>query len=659
VNSSPASRRVTIHRGRGAARASFGLALVAAAFVVVSPRAAHADTDDLLGALKRVEKVEFEGNEHVSDGAIRKVIRTGSGSFLGLSSPPLFRPDFLRSDAITIRNLYVRRGYLDAEVTASADSGEKSTRVVVTYHIAEGPLVRVRNVRVDSAITVYEPKDLLDWIETKPGKPFDPVQVALDREEISKRYTERGHFPTVSSETTRDSLWMDVDLRVIEGPAYRIRHVPVEGVARVDTSAVRREILLQPGKPFVRERLTESTERLYQTGLFTTVDIVPTIVDSTNGWVDLSTRVRERLPRWVEGGIGTGTQEIVRVSGQWGHRNLGGDGKRLTADAAFAWVSPDTTDQISAKLVGSFVEPWFLGTRMQGILAVSAEQQFEIFANRTYREQAVGFTVGLSREFFSARSRVTATMDNFWTKSVVFRQSEGDTTEPAFLAPYIRRVTLAFDQDRRDDPLYPREGLLANLTFQVATAARGEEGRYLKSEAQFARHFPIAKRSSFGARVRLGRISPWGDWHASEDITLERTPASERYRAGGGSTVRGYHDNGIDAGGNGGLLLMVTNFELIVPLRGAFGLTGFVDGGNAWRHWSDFKPRQFFETSGVNGTEAQNDYKWSFGAGIRYASPIGPIRLDVGRRLHEDEGDFIAQREQQHVMWHLGFGAHF
>ncbi len=659
MNSSRVASRPSLKPGRGAARAIFGIALVVAASVVVVA-AAGADTDELLGALKRVEKVEFEGNHNVSDGAIKKVIRTGSGSFLGLSSPPLFRPDFLRADAVTIRNLYLRRGYLDAEVTASADSGKKSTRVIVTYHINQGPVVRVRDVRIDSTLTVYKRDEILDWMKTKPGQPFDPVQVALDRQTIATKYAERGHFPTVSTETRRDSLWMDVDLRVVEGPVYRIRNLPVEGVAAVDTYAVRRELLLQPGDPYVRERMTESTERLYKTGLFTTVDIVPTIVDSVSGLVDLSTRVRERLPRWIEGGIGTGTQEIVRVSGQWGHRNLSRDGKKVTADASFAWViPPDTTSQISGKLVGSFVEPWFLGTRMQGFASVSAERQFEIYANRTYKEHALGFTFGLSREFFTAKSRVTVSMDNFWTKSEVFKQSPGDSTEPSFLAPYVRRVTLAFDQDRRDDPIHPRKGMLANLTFQVASAARGEEGRYLKSEGMFGRHFPLGRRSSFGARVRVGRISPWGDWHASEDITLLRVPASEAYRVGGGSTVRGYHDNGIDAGGTGGLLLMVSNFEYIRPLVGAFGFTGFIDGGNAWKHWSDFKPSQFFETSGVNGTEALNDYKWSYGVGLRYESPIGPIRFDVGRRLHEDENDFIAGRKQQHYGWHLGFGAHF
>jgi outer membrane protein assembly complex protein YaeT len=625
----------------------------------VLPAVAAADTDELLGALKRVEKVRFEGNHSISNGAIKKVIRTGSGSFLGLSSPPLYRPDFLRADVTTIRNLYVRKGFLDAEVTASADSGSTPSRVIVVYHVVEGPRVHVRTVSVDSSVTVYSQEEILSWVKTEPGDPFDPIQVALDREQIGGHYAERGRFPTITTETVRDSLAMDVRFHVAEGVAYRVRNVRVEGVVQVDSQAVARELLLKPGTPFVRDRMVQSTERLYDTGLFTAVDVTPTAFDSTNGLLDLSVRVRERKRRWIEGGVGTGTQELVRVGGEWGHRNLNGDGKRLTSGLVFALQRVDTETQWSGRTQVAFTEPWFLNTRTAGTIALSAERQYEIYANRTYLEEAFGFTVGLSRDFFGAKSRVSVSMDNFWASSEVFTESPDDTTEPSFLAPYVRRFTVAFDQDRRDDPLYPRRGVLANLTFQISSASRGNTGRFLKGEGTFARHTPYRQRGSFGMRARIGRIAPWGDWGADQDETLARVPASDRFRIGGGSTVRGYHDNGIDGGGEGGLLFMVTNFELVTPLEGAFGLTWFIDGGNVWRHWSDFKPSAFFDPSGVAGTEALNDYRWSFGLGVRYQSPVGPIRLDVGRRLREDEGDYLAGRSPDRYAWHFSFGPMF
>jgi outer membrane protein assembly factor BamA len=169
----------------------------------------------------------------------------------------------------------------------------------------------------------------------------------------------------------------------------------------------------------------------------------------------------------------------------------------------------------------------------------------------------------------------------------------------------------------------------------------------------------LRKAASFGARLRVGRIGPWGDWGASEDATLDRVPITDRYRVGGGSTVRGYHDNGIDAGGDAGLLMLVTNFELRTPLQGRFGLTWFIDGGNVWRHVDDFKLKQLFTASGVGGTTALYDYHWGYGLGLRYQSPVGPIRLEVGRRLREDESDRLAGRTPDRQLFHFSFGSQF
>ena len=117
--------------------------------LAAGPGVARAQDDDLLGALKRVEAVRVEGNREISTGTIKKVLRTGGSTFLGLRSPPLFRPDFLRSDIQSIQTLYLRRGFLDAQATAVADSGTKPGRVVVTYTIVEGVQVRVRSIAFD------------------------------------------------------------------------------------------------------------------------------------------------------------------------------------------------------------------------------------------------------------------------------------------------------------------------------------------------------------------------------------------------------------------------------------------------------------------------------------------------------------------------------
>lgn len=595
--------------------------------LAASARPARALDDELLGALKRVEHVEIVGNESIKDKAIKKVLKTGADSFLGLRAHPLYRPDFLKADVNSIKILYARRGFLDASVSAGADSGKKPGHVVVTYHVDEGPQVMTRTVIVDST-QVVSADQVRSWIKTKAGEPFDPFQVPVDRNTIAGKYADDGRFPTITTETKRDSLWVDVRFVVAEGPVYRIDEVRITGVAQVETTTVRRELLLKPGETFERDEMVKSTERLYSTGLFVAAEIEPAGADSASGAVDLAVRVRERKKRWVSGGVGTGTQEKIRLTGDWGRRNLSGTGNMLTARAKFGWYE---SDLYSAGVVLAYIEPWLLNTRTRGTVAVSLERDFELFSTKSYIQEAAGISFGLAREFSGPKDRISFVVDNTWTRlAKVINEDPSDTTTFE-LPPYVRRYTLAFDQDLRDDPLDARRGSLNNVTLQVSADAHHNTGRYFKNEASTGRHFPFRDESSIAARVRAGYIGAWGG--GGDEEALERAPVTDRYRTGGASSVRGYPDNFIDGQGNGGLLVVVTNLEYRFPLRGIFGGTFFLDGGNAWERKTDFKWSQFISTSGPNGSLGPNDYRWAYGFGLRVRTPIGPVRVEYGLRF--------------------------
>jgi outer membrane protein assembly complex protein YaeT len=611
-------------------------ALPLIALAVLLPARAQALDDEVLGALKRVKSVKFECNNTVDDGAIKKVIKTGSGSFLGLRSLPLYRPDFLRADVLTIQNLYARKGFPDAVVTSRADSTDHPGRVAVTFTVHEGPRVFVRSVLIDSS-RVLSQADLKKLVRTHVGDPFDPVQVTLDRTAIAEKFANRGHFPTVESETKRDSSQVDVNFRLVDGPAYHVRDVRIEGVAEVDTEAVRRELLLKPGDLFRRDRLIKSSERLYESGLFNAAEISPVAADTASGMVSLLARVRERKPRWVEGGVGTGTDQPIRVTGQWGNRNLSGDGKALTANAGYGYKAPEL---YQAKGQLTFLEPWLLHTRTRGSIGVTVERTFEEFATASYIQAGYTVSFGLSRDLGFEKSRISLVLDNTWTP---YTDIVGDTTNSAAfdVAPYIRRWTLAFDQDTRDNPLVSRSGALVALSAQLSEAIQGGQGTYAKFEAMKGWHFPVRKKASIGARVRAGYITTVGAGPTGDEGVAIRVPITDRYRVGGASSVRGYHENGLDDGGNSGRMLINTNLEWRIPVHGVIGLELFVDAGNVWRRMSDLKFDRFVHATGQNGTYGTADYRYAYGAGIHITTPIGPLRFDYGRRLHIDEVDYL------------------
>lgn len=623
--------------------------------MAAAPAAAQ---DELLGALKRVERVRIEGNQEISSGTIRKVLKTEGPSFLGLRGAPLFRPDFLRSDVRSIETLYLRHGFLDASASASADSGSSPGRVVVVYRIEEGPQVFVRSVALDSS-SLFTDEERRAALLLEPGDPYDPVQVVLDRGALGAMYGDRGHFPVVESTVDRDSNQVDIRLVVRDGPAYRVDEIVVLGVERVDTSAVTREVLFEHGDLYRRNRVIESSERLSSTGLFTTLEVEPEALDSLAGTLDLRVKVRERKPRWLEAAVGTGTIDRVRLQGKWGHRNLSGDGKSLTATTDLGWRG-QTGPVLRLRYRGelSYVEPWLFAGRTRGRVALSLERAAEKFADITYVQQAAQLSFGASRDFIRSRSRVSLVFENTWAK--VSRIIEPDTVLASEipLPRYRPSLTLGYDQDRRDDPLSPRRGTLSNATLQIA-GIRQNSGRFWKAEGLTAGHIPIGTRSSIGLRLRSGLIKPVGSGPGGPLDILARVPLTDRYRVGGTTSVRGYHDNGIDAGGVGGALLVVTNAEFRTRLVGPFGGHLFVDGGNVWRDASRFRLGSLFRTSGAEGTYGYDDMHWSYGAGLSLRTPVGPVRFDYARRLHADESDLLAGRPAETGLFHFAIGFNF
>ncbi|MEP7028220.1 MAG: POTRA domain-containing protein, partial [Candidatus Eisenbacteria bacterium] len=421
-------------------RAGIALAVLVLALL---PGRAFAIDEQLLGALKRVQSVRIEGNSAIKDGAIRKVIKTGAGSFLGLRSLPLYRPDFLQSDALTIQNLYARHGFLSATVAAQADSGNQPNRVIVTYHVHEGPQALVGAVTFDTTDAV-PPSAVRGAIRLRTGRPYDPVQVVLDRGAVAGVYADHGHFPTVTTRIGGDSLSVAVHFGIVAGPAYHVRDVAIAGVKEVDTVTVRRELLLGPGDRFQRDRLIKSSERLYDSGLFNSVEIEPLRADTLRGELDITVRVRERKPRWVEAGIGAGSSEHPSLSAEWGNRNLWGLGRAVTADLTYGYNRPQVYRFRGAL---AYTEPWLLGLRVKGRVVPSFERGFADFGGVTYVQQAWGLSFGLSRDFTFSHSHMSLTLDNTWTQAAErFKGRDRVFPDTALAAPYVRRWTLAYDQ---------------------------------------------------------------------------------------------------------------------------------------------------------------------------------------------------------------------
>jgi outer membrane protein assembly complex protein YaeT len=600
--------------------------------------------------LPRVAEVRVEGTRVLKPKAIKKVLKTRTRPSLAFwSQGPLFRQDFLRADIAIIGLFAALHGFLDATVSGLTEPVPGKNLVRVIYHVTEGRLTAVDSVLV-RGVHVLPAAVLEQVVTTKVGQPFNPERLSADRQALTALYADHGYFPLVTGSWTRlDSTSVAVRLEVAEGPSYRVGTISIEGVTQVDSSVVRRELLLGPGDPFRRERLARSIERLYDTGLFQLVDFVPTQVDTNAAEVSFQVRVRERRHRSLEGGAGVGSAEGLRLLAGWGHGNLFGKGRSLTAETRYSFGNLHRFHNAIR-----YTEPWLFGTRTQGSVTPFFDQSETDFreVQFTQRRWGVGF---VAKRDLSRFARATLGLDQQWSQAVSIPALSDSLLEGFERGQFFtNRVSLTWTYDGRDNVFNPTKGELFQTSGELAGKLLGGQGQFLKGTLSAARYLPVSGGASVAVRFEVGGIRPYG----SSEFTLSSVPINDLFRTGGATSVRGYPEEKIlGADGTGGLLLVLTNAELRFPITSILGGALFVDGGNVWSRPRDFKWRDFKVGGGLADG---NQYRWSAGGGVRVRTPVGPVRFDLGYRLR-DELLLVGDPPRRNSGWgyHLSLGQAF
>ena len=610
--------------------------------------------EDLLGEPLTIAEVRFEGRQHVGAGELRSVMKTRGPSFWPWRDRPALRPDFLHSDTLAIRERYLHHGYIDAHVGVVATSTRDSNRVIVTFFIREGARSRVGAVELTGVHSRPE-ADLRDKLLMKPGQTFDPYVLQLDTLKISEIYQEHGFRPHVAAGAWRgegaDSLRWRVQYDVEEGPRYLVGDVyyHASGTQKVSERLGRRELLLKRDDIFRRSRMLRSGERLYDTGLFSQVQISP-IVDSTRSRMDFDLRLSERKPRWVDAGIGSGTAERFRATGEWGHRNLFGRGFQGALASRIAFNG--TGRFLLSRTELSLLEPWLLRTRTRAIVTPFYERSDDRAKPEWLVEQdSRGFRVELIREL-SRFSRVTISQNNLWAiqELTLFSDTLSAATKDSLERSVVSRfsthsIALGAIRDYRDNPINAMRGSMQAISGELAGGPLSGTSSFRKADIVSAWYTPLPNGWVLATRLRAGTIKPTGGPPAFSPVAqvdedVARVPFNDRFRTGGVNSIRGYGESTIP--GEGGLALLQANAEVRIPLVGPFGIEVFVDAGNVWARPSYIKRRDFSPRWDGNPL-SPNDVRYVFGIGPRINLPIGPLRLDVAWKLRPSPG------EAQHV----------
>jgi outer membrane protein insertion porin family len=621
-------------RGRGVNAAARACAL-AGAWAACLAGAAVARAQD--GPVVFVNRIIIVGNESVDTDELRARMRTREPSFFSILRKPKFDREQVERDAAHLAAYYHAVGYPDATVTVErVDFLENGRFADITIRVVEGEPIRVASVTFAGRLEI-DPKELRKDLLLNPGSPFNASLLETDLYRIKSKYFDRGYLGVAIDDSVRTTdRRVDILFLVDAGEPLNVGRITIEGNRLVRRGVIEGEIEVKPGDVCRFGKVVKTQRNLFETGLFNVVDVLPENVDPVRRTVDLRIRVRERKGSWIETGFGVGNVLGSRIFAEWGTRNLAGTGRtlRLKAQYAFDLFEGDEVDFDQFQITNTYYryDAVYQQRRLLGIKLGLGLNAF-IENDQTVPDLEVdthGTTISMSHNFGKPRPDFgydTEVVGSFSIENITrreFDQPEQDSRSNILGGSWSR--------DTRDFVLNPHRGEYRVASASVAGGVLGGENDFYSLTGNQQRYH--ARGASVVAwRARVGYAAPYG--------RLDLVPAEDRFYLGGANSVRGYGEASLgprtgDAGGtavSGGEFMMLANVELRFPLpllgRWNFGGSLFLDGGNVWATASDVRGSNFRLSSDVSQTDVE-DFRYGIGIGLRYHTPIGPIRVDYG-----------------------------
>jgi outer membrane protein insertion porin family len=590
-----------------------------------------------------VNRISIEGNENVSDDDLRARMRTKQPSFFSILRKPKFDREQLERDVAQLTAYYHAIGYLDATVSVQRVAYLENERFVdITLRVVEGEPIRVSSLTFSGRLILEEEKLRKDLL-LEPGAPYNSSLLETDIYRIKSKYFDEGYFGVMIHDSTytierRVAIFFAID----PGEQLKVGKITVEGNRLVRPGVIESEIELETGDVCRFEKVLKTQRNLFETGLFNVVDVLPENIDRVNRTVDIRIRVRERKQSWIETGFGVGNVLGSRVFAEWGTRNLLGTGRtvRLKAQYAFDIFEGDEIDFDRINFENTYwrYDAVFQQRRLLGIKLGFGVNAF-IEDDKTVPDlevKTIGTAFGVQHEFgqprpdfgYSNQLTVTYSIENITRRQTGLPEEDSRSN---ILGSSLSR-------DTRDFILNPRRGEYRIVAANIAGGILGGENDFYTVTAT-EQHYYMSRDRVLAWRARVGYGNAYG--------RSDRVPVEDRYYLGGANSVRGYDEASLgprtDEGGvftvDGGEFMMLANVELRYPLpflgKWNFGGTFFVDGGNVWGEVSDVSGSDFRVTSDVPDTEV-DDFRYGIGIGLRYNTPIGPIRVDYGYPLKPD-----------------------
>ena len=551
----------------------------------------------------RIRNIDFVGNDVLSKRALLKNMETKERWFLSwLTGRGVFLEEAMELDVERIKMAYYDIGHQDVIVQQPVVTLVEDRYLNIEIEIDEGPQYRVGNVSV-SGDMLYPENQLLEQVKLQEGEVFSRLELRESIVALTDLYADSGYaYVNVVPLTTKRSeeLLFDIELEIEQGVQVSIERVDISGNVRTRDKVIRRQIPVIEGELYSSSKLKEANRRIRNLGFFEEVQIT----DRPGSAEDLSVvevAVDERLTGTFSIGLGYSSVDKLMAQGSITQENFLGRGLDVSLSGSIG--SKSTTYSLAV------TDPYFLDTEwtLGGEVYRSQREYRDYDDYRTGGAIRAGHPVSRnSRVFLTYRyeQKEIRNLSAVALNNPFIVEQAGTSTLSSITTQWVRNSTDFFED--------PSRGGVTRISLEYA--GLGGTEHFLRPIASHRHFFPLFWGTVFSAHGEIGYITSTRD----DDVSL-----SERFFLGGIRTIRGFKTREVGPQeGNvfvGGEKMAYLNLEYLFPIYRPLGLQGviFYDTGNAWRDSEDYF----------------SDMRHSAGAGIRWRSPLGPLRFEWGYNL--------------------------
>jgi len=614
-----------------------------------------------------VRRIQYIGNDHISDDDILAFQRTRpTGFFSFLSSNDAFKREFFDEDVLRLQALYYDRGYLNVQVAPPrVELTPDRQQIDITVPIKEGPRFRIGRLRV---IEVGEDGNEVDplggrrivreKVDAQPGDWFSRTKLTEGIEGITRHYRDASFAKvTVEPETELEPDRRIVHITVVihRGPPCHVERIDIQGNEKTRDRVVRREILLVEGDKYSQTLLEASKDRITALGYFESVTMAETDGKEPDGLV-ITYEVKERATGTFQVGAGFSSIEQFILTAQVDQQNLFGHGQSLSLQAQVSGIRQLIQVQ--------FVEPYFLSTLWS--LSLDATRTSNAFQDFTQKSTGGGVAFGhpifhrnlrLALRYGADVVEIAPTTGGFLNVNAPGRNiQQRSVLSNQQLGGFTSSVRLSLTWDSRDNRLFPTKGIYTSVSSEAADPYIGSVRTFTRQRYFGRFYYPLFGGLVLRLNTEAGLIT---------SRKPEGVPQYERFYLGGILSLRGFQLQSVGPHAEipasldpnssnrsyslGGNVMLRSNLEVEIPILPSVGIKGviFTDAGNTW-NLERVKCQAPNETRDDPARDPcafdPLSLRTSWGFGVRWFSPMGPLRFEWGfpfaRRSYEDKVNF-------------------